>query len=68
MGPRNLVGIVLEDAPNGVLSGKAAGCTVIAVLTSHTRAQLEVAQPDFIIEDLRGLDMRYILPTRFITS
>ena len=52
--------IVLEDAPNGVLSGKAAGCTVIAVLTSHTRAQLEVAKPDFIIEDLTGLSVEIL--------
>jgi mannitol-1-/sugar-/sorbitol-6-phosphatase len=32
--------IVVEDAPAGVESGRAAGMTVIAVLTTHTRSEL----------------------------
>jgi sugar-phosphatase len=31
---------VIEDAPAGVKSGKSAGCTVAAVLTSHLKEQL----------------------------
>ncbi|MBM3682817.1 MAG: HAD-IA family hydrolase [Actinobacteria bacterium] len=31
---------VIEDAPAGVKSGKTAGCTVAAVLTSHDQTQL----------------------------
>ena len=34
---------VIEDAPAGVRSGKSAGCTVAAVLTSHLKEQLQEA-------------------------
>lgn len=45
-------GIVFEDAPSGVRSGKAAGCTTVALLTTHSRQQLEAANPDYIIKDM----------------
>jgi mannitol-1-/sugar-/sorbitol-6-phosphatase len=32
--------LVIEDSPAGVASGKAAGCWVLAVLSSHTQAEL----------------------------
>jgi sugar-phosphatase len=32
--------LVIEDSPAGVASGKAAGCRVLAVLSSHTQAEL----------------------------
>jgi mannitol-1-/sugar-/sorbitol-6-phosphatase len=32
--------LVIEDSPAGVSSGKAAGCWVLAVLSSHTQAEL----------------------------
>jgi mannitol-1-/sugar-/sorbitol-6-phosphatase len=32
--------LVIEDSPAGVASGKAAGCKVLAVLSSHSRAEL----------------------------
>ena len=32
--------LVIEDSPAGVASGKAAGCKVLAVLSSHTQAEL----------------------------
>ncbi|MGP3776985.1 HAD family hydrolase [Streptomyces sp. SDT5-1] len=32
--------VVIEDAPAGIAAGKAAGCTVIALTTTHTAAQL----------------------------
>ena len=35
--------LVFEDAPAGCEAGKAAGCTVIATLFSHTAEQLAVA-------------------------
>ena len=44
--------IVFEDAPNGILSGKAAGCQTLAVLTSHRRDQVEPTQPTFLVNDL----------------
>ena len=36
---------VIEDAPAGVKSGKSAGCTVAAVLTSHLKEQLQYGDP-----------------------
>jgi len=44
--------IVFEDAPSGIRSGRAAGCKIIALLTTHTREQVEAAQPDFVVKDL----------------
>jgi sugar-phosphatase len=41
---------VIEDAPSGVESGKAAGCKVLAVLSSHPVADL--AEADWIIPSL----------------
>jgi len=35
--------LVVEDSPTGVAAGLAAGCTVLAVLTTHTRDQLAAA-------------------------
>lgn len=35
--------LVIEDSPAGIASGKAAGCPVLAVLSSHTRGELEGA-------------------------
>ncbi|MER6825652.1 HAD-IA family hydrolase [Streptosporangium sp. NPDC000563] len=39
--------IVIEDAPHGVAAGKAAGCTVIAVATTHTPRELAKADDCF---------------------
>ncbi len=46
------VGIVFEDAPSGVRSGRAAGCKTIALLTSHSKQQVESSNPDYIIKDM----------------
>ena len=43
--------IVLEDAHNGVLAGKAAGCPVIAVPSDYTRGQ-DFSAADWIEPDL----------------
>jgi hypothetical protein len=45
-------GVVFEDAPAGVLSGRAAGCKTIGLLTTHSREQMEAAQPDVLVQDL----------------
>ncbi|KAJ7593280.1 HAD-like domain-containing protein [Mycena floridula] len=50
--------IVVEDAPMGIRSGKAAGCLVLATCTSHTRASLEKEVPDFLVEDLSNVTAR----------
>lgn len=43
--------IVLEDARNGVLAGKAAGCPVIAVPSDYTRGQ-DFSEADWVEPDL----------------
>jgi sugar-phosphatase len=45
--------LVIEDAPAGVRAGKAAGCAVLAVLTSHGAEELEEA--DWIVPSLEGV-------------
>ena len=35
--------LVMEDSPAGVASGKAAGCRVLGLLSSHTQAELNGA-------------------------
>ncbi|GJE84272.1 phosphatase [Phanerochaete sordida] len=49
--------LVVEDAPAGVRSGNTAGCKTLALLTSHTRAQVEAASPTFIAKDLSSVSM-----------
>ncbi|EKM60739.1 uncharacterized protein PHACADRAFT_246844, partial [Phanerochaete carnosa HHB-10118-sp] len=54
--------LVVEDAPSGILAGRAAGCKVIAVCTSHTRQSLldSGARPDYIVRDLTRISARWI--------
>ena len=47
--------LVLEDSPAGIAAGKAAGCKVLAVVTSHTVEQVLTAKPDWIVKDLRSV-------------
>ncbi|EAQ92577.1 hypothetical protein CHGG_00812 [Chaetomium globosum CBS 148.51] len=47
--------LVLEDSPAGIRSGKAAGCKVLAVVTSHTAEQVLAAEPDWVVRDLASL-------------
>ncbi|KAI1499299.1 haloacid dehalogenase-like hydrolase [Biscogniauxia marginata] len=49
--------LVLEDSPAGILAGKAAGCKVLAVVTSHTVEQVVAAEPDWVVQDLRSVKM-----------
>jgi mannitol-1-/sugar-/sorbitol-6-phosphatase len=42
--------VVFEDAPPGIAAGKAAGCRVIGVATTHPAAELR--QADHVIPDL----------------
>jgi HAD superfamily hydrolase (TIGR01509 family) len=43
--------IVLEDSENGVVAGKSAGCTVIAVPSEYTHGQ-DFSRADFVAVDL----------------
>ena len=49
--------LVLEDSPAGIKAGKAAGCKVLAVVTSHTVEQVMAAEPDWIVNDLRSVKL-----------
>jgi sugar-phosphatase len=49
--------IVVEDVPAGVLSGKAAGCRVIAVLNTILDAELRDAGADWIVKDCRAISL-----------
>lgn len=44
--------LVLEDSPAGIRAGKAAGCKVIGLVTSHTVEQVVEAGPDWVVKDL----------------
>ena len=46
---------MLEDSPAGIRAGKAAGCRVLAVVTSHTAEQVLAAEPDWVVRDLASL-------------
>lgn len=46
------IGLVVEDAPSGVASGLTAGCAVIGLITSHTKEQMEVKRPTYLVENL----------------
>lgn len=50
--------LVIEDAPAGVHSGLTAGCKTLAVLTSHSRDQIEPCKPDFLVKDLTSVSVK----------
>ncbi|KAI0033721.1 HAD-like protein [Vararia minispora EC-137] len=54
--------VVIEDAPSGLKSGRAAGSKTIAVCTSHTREQITTsgAKPDFIVKNLSKISVRWL--------
>jgi HAD superfamily hydrolase (TIGR01509 family) len=45
--------LVIEDAPNGIKAGKAAGCKCLAITSSFTPSQLSGA--DFYARDLANV-------------
>ena len=47
--------LVLEDSPAGIRAGKAAGCKVLGVVTSHTVEQVVGAGPDWVVRDLESV-------------
>lgn len=46
---------MIEDAPAGIAAGKAAGCKVIGLATTHSVAQVKESKPDWIVSDLRSV-------------
>jgi len=57
LGLENALGdvLVLEDSPAGIVAGKAAGCKVLALVTTHTFEQVEKAGADWIVGDLSSV-------------
>ncbi|MFC2049143.1 HAD family hydrolase [Chlamydiota bacterium] len=55
--PRDCV--VFEDAVSGIEAGKAAGCFVVALETTHSKEQL--TQADLIYSSAHALDLQEIL-------
>ncbi|KAF5266846.1 hypothetical protein FOXYS1_2291 [Fusarium oxysporum] len=47
--------LVLEDSPAGIRAGKAAGCKVLGLVTSHTVEQVIAAEPDWVVRDLSSV-------------
>ncbi|KAK5652550.1 hypothetical protein OQA88_10311 [Cercophora sp. LCS_1] len=47
--------LVLEDSPAGIRAGKAAGCKVLGLVTSHTAEQVLSAEPDWVVRDLSSV-------------
>lgn len=54
--PEDSAVLVVEDAPAGILAGKAAGFDVAGLLTSHKRVEVEAAKPDFVLGDLESVE------------
>ncbi|KAI0677042.1 phosphatase [Trametes maxima] len=52
--------LVVEDAPAGIRSGRAAGSKTLGLLTSHSRQQVEEAQPDYIVTNLSKVTIKAI--------
>ena len=50
--------LVVEDSPSGIKAGKAAGCSVLALATTHTIKSIREAGADWVIQDLRNLKIR----------
>lgn len=44
--------LVLEDAPAGVKAGKAAGCMVLGLATTHSVESVKAAGADWVVKDL----------------
>lgn len=51
--------LVVEDAPPGVVAGKAAGSKVLALKTTHDPQKMWEAGADFLCEDLSGVRARW---------
>jgi HAD superfamily hydrolase (TIGR01509 family) len=47
--------IVIEDSPNGIVSAKAAGCTVAAITTTFSAGELSSAGADLVAQSFAEL-------------
>ena len=49
--------LVVEDSPSGVAAGKAAGCEVLGLATTHDVERLRSAGADWIVKDLSAVHL-----------
>ncbi|KAL7270738.1 DL-glycerol-3-phosphatase [Rhizina undulata] len=54
--------LVVEDAPAGIRAGRAAGCDVVGLLTSHSPEEVVCARPTFVIGDLADVVFEGVEP------
>ena len=47
--------LVVEDSPSGIKAGKAAGCRVLGLATTHSIESVTAAGADWVIKDLRSM-------------
>ena len=50
--------LVIEDAPAGIRAGKAAGCKVVGLATTHDSKLIKEAGADWVVRDLKSV--RYL--------
>jgi len=50
----------VEDAVNGLLSGKAAGAKTLAVCTSSSHEVVAAAEPDWVVPDLTHISVKWV--------
>jgi beta-phosphoglucomutase len=55
--------VVFEDSLSGVKAGKAAGCKVVGITTTHSHEEL--SETDIIIEDFISLEPRKLIQDLF---
>ncbi len=55
--------IVFEDSLSGIEAGKAAGCKVVGVTTTHSREEL--SKTDFIIDNFNGITPQSLISRLF---
>lgn len=55
--------VVFEDSLAGVQAGKAAGCKVVGITTTHTAEELSAV--DTVIDDFQGLDPKELVAQLF---
>ncbi len=61
MDPSNC--IVFEDSLSGVAAGKGAGCKVVGVTTTHSKAELD--ETDYVIDDFLDLNPETLVVSLF---
>lgn len=49
--------LVIEDSPAGIESGKAAGCEVLGLTTTHSIEEISASEADWVVRDPRSLNI-----------